>query len=257
MKLAIYWALARGVILETMRRKDLWVVAILGFVIMLSAGALGFFGMNGLESFVKDLATFVLGLFSTILAVATTCRLIPEEIKNRTLYPLLSRPISRMDLLIGKFLGAVAVSWISFLMLCVMVSLSLVMFQVRFEPILLQYVFCKMLGLTVVCAVTLALSIYMTPSGAATLSLVVAFGSGMIVRALVMAHSSGSPAGPVFKLVNWLVPQYSLFDLGDRASNSHWALVPAWVVGFLIAYALIYSFAMVVLGWAKFRKQAV
>ena len=43
--------LARGVLLESVRRKDLWVVAILGFLIMASAGALGFFGMRGLETF--------------------------------------------------------------------------------------------------------------------------------------------------------------------------------------------------------------
>lgn len=253
----IWTSLARGVVLETLRRKDLWVVAILGLVIMLSAGALGFFGVNGLESFVKDLGTFVIGLFSTILTVATTSRLIPEEIKNRTLYPLLSRPISRLDLLIGKLLGAICVSWISFLFLCVVTALSFVMFGVHFEPILLQYMLCKMLGLVVLASVTLTLSVYMTPSGAATLSLIIAVGSGMIVRALVMAHSSGNAAGPVFKLVNWMVPQYGLFDLGERAANMHWGLVPLWVVGFLALYAGIYSAAMIGLSWAKFRNQAV
>lgn len=39
MKFSVWAALARGVVLESVRRKDLWVVAILGFVIMLAAGA--------------------------------------------------------------------------------------------------------------------------------------------------------------------------------------------------------------------------
>ena len=47
----IWWALARSVALESLRRKDLWVIAILGFLIMASAGALGFFGFNGLQVF--------------------------------------------------------------------------------------------------------------------------------------------------------------------------------------------------------------
>ena len=85
MRLRAYKALARGVILEALRRKDLWVVAILGFLIISAAGALGFFGIEGLEVFAKDLAVTVLGLFSTIVAVLTASRLLPDEIRQRTL----------------------------------------------------------------------------------------------------------------------------------------------------------------------------
>jgi uncharacterized membrane protein len=87
MNILTYKALARSVVLESIRRKDLWVVAILGFLIILASSALGFFGFDGLQVFAKDLAVTVLGLFSTIIAILTSCRLIPDEIKNRTLYP--------------------------------------------------------------------------------------------------------------------------------------------------------------------------
>jgi hypothetical protein len=131
MKFTAYKPLARSVLLESLRRKDLWVVAILGFLIILCAGTLGFFGFDGLEVFAKDLAVTVLGLFSTIIAILTSCRLIPEEIKNRTLYPLLARPITRFDLLIGKLIGAVIVTWISFLLLCGLTAIALTVFHVH------------------------------------------------------------------------------------------------------------------------------
>ena len=125
MKVTVYKALARGVLLESLRRKDLWVVAILGFLILVGASALGFFGVQGLQVFVKDLAVTVLGAFSTIVAVLTSTRMLPEEIKQRTLYPLLSRPISRLDLLVGKLLGAIVVTWMSFLILAALTALAL------------------------------------------------------------------------------------------------------------------------------------
>ena len=258
MKFRAWKALARGVLLESLRRKDLWVVAILGVLIIMSAGALGFFGIGGLEVFAKDLAFSVLSLFSTVLAVLTTCRLLPEEIKNRTLYPLLARPISRFDLLIGKLMGAVITSWIGFLLLCALTMVALMSFQVSFEPIFFQYVMLKMMGIVLVCSVSLALSTYMTPSGAATLSLVLAFGSTMLIRALLMGYSSAGPAmQPFFKVLNALVPQYNLFDLGGRASYSGWSLVPMWAVLALAGYLIVYSGGMVGLSWAKFRKQAI
>ncbi|MBL8049272.1 MAG: ABC transporter permease subunit [Chthonomonas sp.] len=254
----VWKAIARGVVIETIRRKDLWVIAILGFIIMLSAGALGFFGFQGLQSFAKDLAVSVLGLFSTIIAITTTSRLMPEEIKNRTLYPLLARPIRRIDLLIGKLAGAIAVSWLSFLLLAVVTAVSLAIFRVTFEPIMLQYLLCKMFGLAVVCGVTFALSTLMTPAAAATMSFILAFGSSMIVRALVMANDANPGAGGFFfKALNGVLPQVNLFDLGSRVANDQWGMVPMWVVGALLAYAVLYTSAMLGVSWLKFRRQAV
>ena len=177
MKFTAYKPLARSVLLESLRRKDLWVVAILGFVIIIAASTLGFFGFDGLEIFAKDLAVTVLGLFSTIITVLTACRLIPDEIKNRTLYPLLARPITRFDLLLGKLMGAVLVTWISFLILCALTAIALTVFHVQFNLIMLQYVFAKMIGLVVICAVSMTLSIYLTPNASATLAFIVAFGT--------------------------------------------------------------------------------
>lgn len=258
MRIRSWKALARGVVLESVRRKDLWVVAILGVIIMLSAGALGFFGFEGLESFAKDLATTVVGMFSTILAVLTACRLVPDEIRNRTLYPLIARPISRFDLLLGKYFGAVIVTSIAFLILCALTALSLTVFHVHFEVIFLQYVVAKLLGLCVVCAVSLSLSLFMTPNAAATMSCILAFGSTMLVRALTMAYEGASPAlQPVFKVLNAVLPQFGLFDFGSRAANSNWGPVPLWVIGILAAYAIVYSGCMLALAWSKFRRQAI
>lgn len=250
--------LARGVVLESVRRKDLWVVAILGFLIMASAGALGFFGMQGLEAFAKDLAGTVLGGLGTVMAVVVSTRLMPEEIRQRTLYPLIARPITRLDLLIGKYLGAVAVTSLAFLILASLTGVALAMFGVQFESVMVQYVLMRLVGLSVVCAVGLALSLLMTANAAATMGFVLAIGSGLIVRALVMAYEA-SPAAlqPVMRGVNALVPQYGLFDLGSRAANQGWGPAPAWVIGALLAYAAVYSSAMIAVGYWKFRRQAV
>ncbi len=257
-KIIVWKALARGVLLDAVRRKDLWVVAILGFLIMASAGMLGFFGLDGLEVFAKDLAVTVLGIFSTIVAILTASRGMPEEIKNRTLYPLLARPITRFDLLFGKFIGATIATWISFLILVALTGLALFVFGVRFEMIALQYILLKMMGLAVLCAVSQALSCYMTPQAAATMSFIIAFGGAMLSRAFVMAYGTASePVQVGFKFVNAVLPQYSLFDIGPRVANEHWSPVPIWVVGALGLYMTIYIAGTLGLSWMRFRKQAI
>lgn len=258
MKTRVWMALARGVWLESVRRKDLYVVAILGFLIVVSASALGFFGLNGLEAFAKDLSATVLGLFSTIIAILTASRMLPDEIKNRTLYPLLSRPITRFDLLMGKLIGSVIVTWTGFLILVVLTALALGIFHVTFEATMLQYIVAKMMGLVVICSVSVMLSSYMTPAAAATMSFVLAFGSAMILRGLTMAYAGMSDGGQwLFKFITMALPQVHLFDFGSRVSNSNWGMVPMWVMGFLAGYMAIYTGAMLFLSWWKFRNQAV
>ena len=255
MKLTSYKALAHSVVLESLRRKDLWVVAILGFLIILAAG---FFGFDGLEIFAKDLAVTVLGLFSTIIAVLTSFRLVPDEMKNRTLYPLLARPITRFDLLIGKLTGAVVVTWISFLILCALTAVALMIFHVTFTVIMLQYVIAKMIGLVVICAMSMTLSVYLTSNAAATLSFVIAFGSPMISRALTMSSAhADSATKTLYAAINGILPQVQLFDIGGRTVYPNWTPVPLWVLGFLLAYGAINSSAMLGLGWLKFKKQAI
>lgn len=252
------WAIARTVVLESLRRKDLWVVAILGFLIILASSALGFFGFDGLEIFAKDLAVTVVSLFSTIIAVLTSFRLVPDEIKNRTLYPLLARPISRFQLLLGKLMGAVLVTWISFGILCVLTSIALQMFHVGFSPVMLQFAIAKMFGLTIVCALSMTLSIYLTSNAAATMSFVLVLGTPMLVRGLTMSAPNASAATKFLDAVlNGILPQVHLFDFGGRVVYPGWNPAPLWVMGFLLTYAVTYSLAMLTLSWAKFRKQAI
>jgi len=257
-KFRAYWALARGVLLETVRRKDLWVVAILGFLIIAAAGTLGFFGFKGLEVFAKDLAFNVLGLFSTILAILTAGRQLPDEIKNRTLYPLLARPINRFDFLIGKLLGAVLASWIAFLALSAAAALALAVFGVAFEPIMIQYLFAKMIGLAFVCGLSMAFSVFMTPSAAVTTTFILALGGAKISQALTMSYGSASPGARIlYRVVDALIPHYNLFDIGSRAAYNGWPPVEPWVVGFMLAYCLVYTGGLMTLSWLKFRVKAL
>ena len=258
MKLYAWGALAQGVVLESVRRKDLWVVAILGFLIMMAAGTLGFFGMQGLQIFVKDLSVSVLGMFSTIVAILTAARMLPDEIRQRTLYPLLARPISRFDLIFGKTIGSVLVSWIAFLVLAALTGIALLTFHVKFEPIMLQYLLCKMMGLALTCSLAVALSAYMTPAAGATMSFILVFGSSMITRATMMAYTGASPElKPVIRIFTAVFPEFTLFDLGGRVANLNWAPVPIWVVLFLFGYMFFYSSSFLGLAWLKFRRQAV
>jgi ABC-type transport system involved in multi-copper enzyme maturation permease subunit len=119
-------AVATLAVLDALRRKDLYLMAIL-CGLMIAAGRLfAALGVWGLETFVKDVTFTAVSLCSVLLCILLAARQVPEEISRRTLYPLLARPIGRGELLLGKFLGTVLMSWVALLMAALVAFLSLV-----------------------------------------------------------------------------------------------------------------------------------
>ena len=97
--------IAQVSIIESFRRKDPYVLVILAGLIIFGAALFSRFGTEGLGKFVKDVGYTVTGLLSVLICVVTAARQLPNEIQNRTLYPLLAKPVSRLQVFLGKYLG--------------------------------------------------------------------------------------------------------------------------------------------------------
>src|SRR5580658_8383613 len=98
-------AVAGVVIKELYRRKDFYVLFILTIIICLVMGSINVFNDRDIIRYVKDLCLLLIWVSSLIIAITTTARQIPAEKEQRTLLPLLAKPLSRAQLIFGKFLG--------------------------------------------------------------------------------------------------------------------------------------------------------
>src|SRR5437763_987661 len=92
-------------LVETVRRKDLYVVWILAVFGLVGGSVLASVGVRGVETFLRDIALTVVNFLSTAICIWLAARQMPEELSRRTLFPLLARPVRRLDVLLGKFLA--------------------------------------------------------------------------------------------------------------------------------------------------------
>jgi Cu-processing system permease protein len=254
--LLICRAMVACTLLETIRRKDLYVVLVLTILMTAGAWMFGFFGVHGLEIFIKDVAFTAIGAFSTVLAVMLSARQIPEEIQRRTIYPLMARPVSRWQLLLGKWAGASLASILGFAMLFALALLLLMTFGIGVPAIAWQYAFVKAAGLCWLCGMVVALSVYMTASANITLCLILAFGSAAFTRFTLLLNATSPISSAWFNVLYGALPHYDLFDLSGKVTYA-WAPIPLWVVGSLMAYSLAGCGLWLSLGWLRFRKQAI
>lgn len=61
----------------------------------------------------KDIALGAMSIFTSLLAVIATARLLPQDIEDRTAYTILAKPVSRFEYLAGKLLGVLLLLAIS------------------------------------------------------------------------------------------------------------------------------------------------
>lgn len=248
--------LAVAGLLETIRRKDLYVVLILMALMVLGASVFRVFGVSGLEIFVKDVTFLAIGTLSTVLTVLIAARQLPDEIQRRTIYPLLARPITRGQLLLAKWLTAFVMASVSFVMLAGVAYGLLLLLGISLKPIFGQYLLLKLLGIGWLCALVIALSVYLTPAANITLSLILAFASGLFGRLLLMAHWEHGLGALWLNLLYGILPHYDLFDMGQKVIYD-WLPVPWWVLGMMAVYALASGGLYLLLGWLRFRRQAL
>src|SRR6266480_3402936 len=61
----------------------------------------------------KDVSLGAMSIFTSLLAIVATARLIPQDIEDRTIYTILAKPVPRLEYLLGKIAGVLLLLAIS------------------------------------------------------------------------------------------------------------------------------------------------
>lgn len=215
------------------------------------------------------LASFLVACLAILAAVGS----IAAEIDNGTLYTLMVRPLSRRDLLLGKFLGqaAMLVIYAAFFFLAL---IGLVYWQTGLvipglapalglfilEPLVLLAV--TMLGsviLTTVSNGVLAFALYamamvggMIEQIGAMMENTAAIYTGVVTslllpadavyRRLVATLADRLPVGNVQDIPHFLNPQTALGPFGSQSTPSDWMLLYTIVYIVILLTAAVYTF---------------
>jgi ABC-type Na+ efflux pump permease subunit len=68
----------------------------------------------------KDVSLGAMSIFTSLLAIVATARLIPQDVEDRTIYTILAKPVPRFEYVVGKVAGVLLLLAISTLVMSVM-----------------------------------------------------------------------------------------------------------------------------------------
>ncbi len=106
------WAMAVNTAREAIRSKVLYTLLFFSLAMMLLGSVLSMLSYVERERMVQDFAFASIRLFSVAIAVFVGVGLIHKEVERRTVYTILSKPLSRAEFLIGKYTGLILIIWL-------------------------------------------------------------------------------------------------------------------------------------------------
>jgi ABC-type transport system involved in multi-copper enzyme maturation permease subunit len=253
------FAVAGVVIKELYRRKDFYVLFIVTIVICLVMASVNIFNDDKIVRYLKEICLLLIWISSLVMAITTTARQIPAERENRTLQPLLAKPLTRTQLILGKFFGC----WFAcgLALLCFYVFFGALAASREHQWPLLDYfqavtLHWFMLGVVVAIALLGSL-VFAAPSSNSTICFVLVSGILLVGRHMdQVALTLPEPARGITQAIYFVIPHLELFDVRDLVIHN-WPLIPWNYFVLALVYALVYIAAFLVGACLVFRRKAV
>ncbi|MFH1847022.1 MAG: ABC transporter permease subunit [Candidatus Omnitrophota bacterium] len=240
----IICAMARCMIKELIRKKDFYVLLVLLIVLMTVLSYQSFFNIEGISRYVKDLGYTMVMLFSFLLATGFAAKQIPSEIESSTILPLLAKPLTRYNIILGKFFGSSIIAISAYAMFFLVFAVFSALISGVSGVLLCQGFFLGMLFLFLVCSLVIFFSTFMTTSSNVTISILIYLtinGFSDTLKEYVLLTKSGFAL--LGGLLYYLIPHFDFFDMRIRITHS-WDPLPVWVMLAITVYTVIYSFVI-------------
>ncbi len=248
------FAVAWAVWLETIRRKDFYVLLILLGSLLFALLSVDIFGLGSRIRYIMDTGLLLAWLFSLVLVVNLVGRQLPREEETGTIFPLLAKPITRGEVIIGKWLGG----W-SAAAAATLVFYGVVWGVVRAwsgsidAVVLIQGWMLHVAALAMIAALTLAISTRMTYGAAATTAFILVAAAYTIVPRVpeLVINERGMTLNALLVLY-YLLPHFEVFDLRQRIVHD-WETMDWGSFGEALLYGLLVTLVFLVLAWIAYR----
>lgn len=239
---------------ESARNKIFYLLVFFGILFALSSKLISFLTLGDAMKVLKDTGLAAINFFCVLIAIFTGINLIYKEIEKKTVFNILSKPVSRDEFIVGKFLG------LALTMLTALGSMAVIFFVFvalsggGFDLGILLYFFMLYLELLVIVAISLLFSSFTTPilSFIFTLSLYL-IGHVMWTYNEFKALLSSPAMRALSEALYYLLPNLDKFNIKNEVVLG--TAIDPWSVLFSVLYALVYTATLLTLTVLIFRRR--
>jgi len=206
-------SLARHTLIDALRERLLRTLGLFLVLLLVAARLAGPLALGEGRRVALDLGLGLLSLFGFLLVLLLGTRMVQKEVEGRTILLLLARPVRRIDFLLGKFVGLLAVVAIGLAGMLLILAAVLALSGYGLDASLGVAGYYAFLELVIVSSLALLLTACSSPLLAAFLLLALYVAGHLIHSLLEMARLVSQPAlAQALKGAFYLLPRLDLYS---------------------------------------------
>ncbi len=246
--------IAHNTFKEATRNKIYYLLIFFGIIFAGASKVLGILSIGENARILKDTGLAAISFFSAMIAIFTGINLIYKEIDKRTIFNILSKPVSRGTFITGKFIGLSFTIFNALWPMVLIFYVFLYLYTGEFDPKLLLYFCMLFFELLIINSLSLLFSSFTTPI-LSTIFTVCLYIIGHLTW--TFNQFKGRLVEPVSKflihVVYYLVPNLDKFDIKNAVvMNKELSLTS---LGLTVLYGILYISAILCLATWIFRRR--
>lgn len=267
------WAIAVYTWREGMRKKTL-----IGFLIL---SLLVIFGSTFMTAFmtdmqmgsqiesdleakiIKDISVSAIAIFGVLITIFISASVVPNEMENKVIYTVLSKPVRRWQYLLGKFLGVQLIVIINLLLMSALFFVMLYLKESIWPTLLLWSTMLTYFQFLIISAFTFAISVTSTSSVLPTIAGLFIYIVGNLTEYLKDVYNRAAEASGLEQLIGYIalglyniLPNLRNFDMKDQILYLQPNDPPVdMMIPNLITYGVAFAAAGFVLAWWLFHRK--
>lgn len=199
-----------------------------------------------------DLGLMVNALSILAVAIGIGARFLRQEIESKTIYLILTRPVSRTSFFIGRFLGMSGFIFMNFVILSIILNASVKVAGGHLSSAFFQSALLTYLESLILLAASLMLSFWFRPALVYMVNLALIF-LGHNHQMILSLQANPETRSALFEVLGKLTPNFSMFLMSDRVYYKE-ALVPGDFASALL-YGLVWLLFFLLIGNAVFSRK--
>jgi len=244
--------IAGNTVREAIRSRVLYTLLFFALLLIATGSLLSTLSYVERERILQDVGLAAIRIFGVAIAIFVGIGLIHREVDRRTIYTILSKPISRTQFLVGKYLGLVATLWLQLAIMGAAFAAVSWLSGARFDAGHLAALLLAGAELAVIVGVATLFSSFTTPM-LASLFTTGLWAIGHLSRDLreLGLQSEDAVFRGLAQTIHRVLPDLSAFDLTSQAvhglpiaASDVWlplAYATGWVVILLATASIVFE----------------
>ncbi|MFA5927040.1 MAG: ABC transporter permease subunit [Patescibacteria group bacterium] len=232
-------SIAKNAFKETIRDRILYGILVFALLFLLSTVFLGSISLGEDTKIIKDLGLAGIYIFSVIITIFIGTSLVYKEIDKRTIYIILSKPVSTAELLLGKFLGLIASITTNIVFMTVVYLVIVLIKTNNLDYNSLWAILLIIPELAIFVALSIFFSTVTAPLSSTIYAIVILYVGHSLSFLMNYVRQVGGTQKTIIEVMYYILPNLEKFNL--RNSVVHGTVPSADQIAYPIIYSILYS----------------